>query len=129
MILPNLNDLGVIFECCELGICYIDNFGEFVTHRGHIMTLSFWPLAIVLFFIAYIVHKNVKLSRYFPGQKYRMVLTTRLQQTRFSYKGWSQLQPTGRQHHRGFPKYLTSTVRNMLSGLMLLLLILGEKIN
>ena len=26
MILPNLNDLGVIFECCELGICYIDNF-------------------------------------------------------------------------------------------------------
>ena len=26
MILPNLNDLGVIFECCELGICYIDTF-------------------------------------------------------------------------------------------------------
>lgn len=40
------------------------------------MTLSFWPLAIVLFVIAYIVHKNIKLSRYFPGQKYRMVLIT-----------------------------------------------------
>lgn len=94
------------------------------------MTLSFWPLAIVLFFIAHIAHKNIKLSRYFPGQKYRMVFTPRLQQTRFSYKGWPQLQPTGRQHHRGFPKHLTNTVRNMPSGLMLLFLfILGEKIN
>ena len=90
------------------------------------MTLSFWPLAIVLFVIAYIVHKNIKLSRHFPGQKYRMVLITRLQQTRLLYKGWSQLQPTGRQHHRGFPKHLTNTVRNRLSGLMLLLFILGE---
>ena len=57
------------------------------------MTLSFWPLAIVLFVISYIVHKNIKLSRYFPGQKYRMVLIIRLQQTRLSYRAGQSYNP------------------------------------